>query len=429
MFTERPKFYAEYIALVVFGVLSLVLVPAILFVRLPYEKLSLVAVSVLALCVVLISTVTYQSLSTYVRTYKMAQKLSKDLLVHSRELFYELYRNSPVPYILIDMEGKVESANTSAIRFFGVHEGTLDGTDFFTYIEDDGTNKTNFIPAYFKQGKPISDAEVSLHKADGTIRFAILSIFLYKDVEGRQKGLLTLVDITKQKMVDKAKTEFVSLASHQLRTPISSLRWNVELFEGIPDVTLTDTQRQYLRKITDGIARMDSLVTDFLSVSKLELGTLKPHYETFELSDFLGSLHEEFRLHAEKKNVTFETNWSEHFGPITSDTRLLNMALGNLLSNAIKYTPQNGVVRGAVTLNESTITFRIEDSGIGIPGSDHEMIFSKLFRASNVESKGIDGTGLGLYIVKEALRVIGGTISFESKEGVGTTFIAVIPRR
>src|SRR3989339_641644 len=130
MFTERPKFYAEYIALVVFGVLSLVVVPAVLFVRLPYEKLSLVAVSVLALCVVLISTVTYQSLSTYVRTYKMAQKLSKDLLVHSRELFYELYRNSPVPYILIDMEGKVESANTSAIRFFGVHEGTLDGTDF-----------------------------------------------------------------------------------------------------------------------------------------------------------------------------------------------------------------------------------------------------------------------------------------------------------
>ncbi|MCR4286036.1 MAG: PAS domain-containing sensor histidine kinase [Candidatus Kaiserbacteria bacterium] len=429
MFTERPKFYAEYIALVVFGISSLVLVPAVLFVRLPYEKLSLVVIIVLALCVILISTVTYQSLSTYVRTYKMAQKLSKDLLIHSRELFYELYRNSPVPYILIDMEGKVESANTSAIRFFGVHEGALDGTDFFTYIEDDGTNKTNFIPAYFKQGKPISDAEVSLHKADGTIRYAILSIFLYKDVEGRQKGLLTLVDITKQKMVDKAKTEFVSLASHQLRTPISSLRWNVELFEGIPDVTLTDTQRQYLRKITDGIARMDSLVTDFLSVSKLELGTLKPHYETFELSDFLGSLHEEFRLHAEKKNVTFETNWSEQFGPITSDTRLLNMALGNLLSNAIKYTPQNGVVRGTVTLSESTITFRIEDSGIGIPGSDHEMIFSKLFRASNVESKGIDGTGLGLYIVKEALRVIGGTISFESREGVGTTFIAVIPRR
>lgn len=429
MFTERPRFYAEYITVAIFGALSLALAYAVFFIQVPQEKLSQVTIIALAFCVILISTVAYLSLSTYVRTYKMAKKLSKDLLVHSRELFYELYRNSPVPYILIDTNGGVESANTSAIRFFGVHEGALDGTDFFSYIEDDGTNKTNFIPAYFKQGKPINEAEVTLHKADGTTRFAILSIFLYKDVEGREKGLLTLVDITKQKMIDKAKTEFVSLASHQLRTPISSLRWNVELFEGIPDVTLTDTQRQYLRKITDGIARMDVLVSDFLSVSKLELGTLKPHYETFALTDFLSSLQDEFRLHAEKKNVVFETNWSEQFGPITSDTRLLNMAIGNLLSNAIKYTPQNGVVRGTVAFGESTITFRIEDSGIGIPSTDQEMIFSKLFRASNVESKGIDGTGLGLYIVKEALRVIGGTISFESKEGVGTTFIAVIPRR
>jgi PAS domain S-box-containing protein len=429
MFTERPKYYAELVAGTVCLGLFVILIPVFLFVRLSYENLSIVALAVIVACVVLVAVVVYLSLSTYVRTFKMAQKLSKDLLVHSRELFYELYRNGPVPYILIDGAGIIESANTSAIRFFGVHEGALDGTDFFTYIEDDGTNKTSFIPIYFKQGKAISEAEVTLHKADGTLRWAILSIFLYKDIEGREKGLLTIVDITKQKMIDKAKTEFVSLASHQLRTPISSLRWNVELFEGLPDVELNETQRQYLRKIGDGIARMDTLITDFLSVSKLELGTLKPHYETFDFSVFLGSLHEEFRLHAEKKKVVLETNWLESYGNITSDTRLLNMAIGNLLSNAIKYTPENGTVRALVSLGDTSIVFTIQDSGIGIPATDQEMIFSKLYRASNVESKGIEGTGLGLYIVKEALRVIGGTITFESKEGVGTSFTATIPKR
>ncbi len=429
MLKERPVYYAEYVT----GLLcaGLLFVWGLIFSFVHFSSSGAFRTALVAslLCIVFISTAVYQHLSTYKRTYRMAQKISKDLLTHSGELFYELYRNSPVPYLLIDTEGNIESANTSAIRLFGVVEGALNGTNFFRYIEDDGTHKTQLIPEYFKQEKSIESAEITLIKLDDMIRFAMLSVFSYKDADGSRKGLVTLVDITKQKMVDKAKTEFVSLASHQLRTPISSMRWNVELFQGIPGTELNDVQKQYLKKISDGLARMDSLITDFLSVSKLELGTLKPHYEAFDLTQFLSSLREEYRLHAEKKNVSLETNWSEEFGTIVSDTRLLGMAIGNILGNAIKYTLEGGSVRAHVTMGEKNITIRIQDSGIGIPSPDQEMIFSKLFRASNVESKGIDGTGLGLYIVKEALRVIGGTITFESKEGVGSTFIATIPRR
>lgn len=429
MLKERPVLYAEYVAGSLCATLLFVWALMFSFVHFSDTGIFRVAMAVSFICALLIPGLVYQHLSTYKRTYKMAQKISKDLLAHSGELFYELYRNSPVPYLLIDTSGNIESANTSAIRLFGVLEGALDGTNFFRYIEDDGTHKTQLIPEYFEREKSIEGAEITLMKSEDMVRYAMLSIFSYRDVNGARKGLVTLVDITKQKLVDKAKTEFVSLASHQLRTPVSSMRWNIELFQSLPGTELSDIQREYVKKISDGVARMDTLISDFLSVSKLELGTLKPHYESFDLTQFLNSLYEEFRLYAEKREVVLETNWSLQYGMIVSDTRLLGMALGNLLGNAIKYTPRGGIVRARVEVGEKSISIHIEDSGIGIPSADQEMIFSKLYRASNVESKGIDGTGLGLYIVKEALRVIGGTITFESKEGVGSTFTATIPRR
>jgi PAS domain S-box-containing protein len=323
MLKERPVLYAEYVAGSLCAVLLFIWWLIFSFVHYSSSSIFRFALITSFLFIIAFTTVVYQHLSTYKRTYKMAQKISKNLLAHSGELFYELYRNSPVPYILIDMHGTIESANTSAIRLFGVLEDALDGTNFFRYIEDDGTHKTQLIPEYFKQDKPIEGAEITLVKSDDMLRFAMLSIFSYKDVDGTKKGLVTLVDITKQKMVDKAKTEFVSLASHQLRTPISSMRWNVEIFQGLPGTELNDVQKQYIKKISDGLARMDSLISDFLSVSKLELGTLKPHYEAFDFTQFLSVLREEYKLHIEKKNISFETNWTDEFGTIISDTRLL----------------------------------------------------------------------------------------------------------
>jgi signal transduction histidine kinase len=174
---------------------------------------------------------------------------------------------------------------------------------------------------------------------------------------------------------------------------------------------------------------MDMLVNDFLSVSKFELGTLVPEFTQVDLDTFFESVLDEHTPMAEQKSVHIETVWPQDLGQMRSDSHLLHMITNNLLSNAIKYTPAGGVVRFNIALQPGKLVLTIADTGIGIPLEDQEMIFSKMFRASNARSQVADGTGLGLYIVKEAAEILGGTVSFESKEGRGTAFTVVLPKQ
>ncbi len=377
--------------------------------------------------IALITVAVYQSLRIYASAHSIARGITSDMLVYSRELFSELYRNSPVPYLLIDEKGIIESVNFSAARLFSVEMQKFEGVDVFSLIEGDDEQKIALVPEYFKQGRFVNDIEARIREAEGKVHWVMLSLFSFKDANNDMKGLMTLVDITKQKQVDKAKTEFVSLASHQLRTPVSAMRWNLELLATATDTQLTELQQSYVHKISHGLERMQALVDDFLNVSKLELGTLVIQRSTFDLTQFFGMVVDEYRAYAATRGVEIETNWGEAFGTFSSDSHLLNMAVSNILGNAIKYTSSGGKVRAYAFLDANTLTIAIADTGIGIPEEDQEMIFSKLFRASNALGHEPDGTGLGLYIVKEAIRILGGTITFESKQGVGTTFTVVLP--
>ncbi len=397
------------------------------YISIPSALLPNLFVGVILFSIALITVTVYQSLRIYASAHSIARGITSDMLVYSRELFSELYRNSPVPYILIDKIGIIESVNFSAARLFSIEMQKFEGVDVFSLIEGDDEQKIALIPEYFKQGRFVNDVEARVREENGKVHWVMLSLFSFKDANNDMKGLMTLVDITKQKQVDKAKTEFVSLASHQLRTPVSAMRWNLELLATATGTQLTDLQQSYVQKITRGLERMQALVDDFLNVSKLELGTLAVQRSTFDLTQFFGMVVEEYRAYAAMRGVEVETNWGEAFGMFSSDSHLLNMAVSNVLGNAIKYTPKGGKVRAYAFLDESTLTIAIADTGIGIPEEDQEMIFSKLFRASNAQTHESDGTGLGLYIVKEAIRILGGTITFESKQGVGTTFTVVLP--
>ncbi len=378
--------------------------------------------------IALISVSVYQALRIYESAHTLAQGITKEMIIHSRELFAELYRNSPVPYLLIDTTGVVESANFSAARLFNIEVSELEGVDIFRAIEGDDEQKMSLIPEYFKEGRFVNDIESHIKRSDGLIRYVMLSLFSFTDPDGRRKGLMTLVDITKQKQVDKAKTEFVSLASHQLRTPVSAMRWNLELLTTMGGDTLNDIQKGYVQKLSNSLERMGALVDDFLNVSKLELGTLAVKRSTFNLKQFFELILDEYRAYATERGVTLETNWDAEMGEYDSDSHLLNMAVSNLLGNAIKYTPQGGTARAYAEMRGDAFVITIADTGIGIPVADQDMIFSKLFRASNAQEHGVEGTGLGLYVVKEAIRLLGGTISFESTEGKGTTFTVVLPK-
>lgn len=397
-------------------------------VYLPATLYPTLVVGLLIFTIVLISVTVYQSLRIYESAHSLAQGITKGMIAHSHDLFAELYRNSPVPYILIDEHGVTESVNFSTARLFNAEVASLEGITIFDFIEGDDEQKIALIPEYFKQGRFVNDVEVRIQRSDETPRWVMLSLFSFMDAHGDRKGLMTLVDITKQKQIDKAKSEFVSLASHQLRTPVSAMKWNLELLATATSDQLNDSQKMYIQKIEGMLDRMQSLIDDFLNVSKLELGTLVAQRAPFDLTQFFGSIIDEYRVYALQREVEVATNWGDTFGTFVSDSHLLNMAISNLLGNALKYTPAHGTVYAFAELNDTELIIQIRDTGIGIPEEDKEMIFSKLFRASNTQSYGASGTGLGLYIVKEAIRILGGTVTFESRVGEGTTFTVILPK-
>ncbi len=246
-------------------------------------------------------------------------------------------------------------------------------------------------------------------------------------------------DITKEKKVDQAKTEFVSLASHQLRTPLSTISWYTEMLLDEDAGKINKEQKKYLKEIYNGNQRMVELINALLSVSRLELGTFVVDPEEIDPIILSESIINEIRHEAERKKQLIETNYEEKNMKINADPKLMRVIFQNLLSNAVKYTPENGTIklemltvkRGDVIsskkINKNSLLITVSDTGYGIPYSQQEYIFSKLFRADNILERDTEGTGLGLYIVKEIINHSEGYVWFKSKENEGTTFYVTLP--
>ncbi len=415
------------VSLSVLGILVLVMAFVWRLYPIPPSLLDEAFVGVSFFSLALVTVILFQSFRIADSAESIAKGLTQDMLVYSKDLFSELYRNSPVPYILIDGEGKIESMNYATARLFHVEINALHELDAFGFIEGEDQDRIALIPEYYRQGRFINDVEVLINRPDGQKRWVMLSLFSFVDANKERKGLLTLVDITKQKQVDKAKTEFVSLASHQLRTPISGMKWNLELLMTAGMEHFLPVQQKYLEKLSRGLERMELLVNDFLSVSKFELGTLTASYSEVNAVEFLDGIVEEHTPNAQKKQVRIFSDWSGDLGIIRTDAHLLHMITSNLVSNAVKYTPDSGQIHVRASREDGVFSFSVADTGMGIPEEEQELLFTKMFRATNARAQVTEGTGLGLYIVNEAVHVLGGKIGCVSKEGEGTTFMVSLP--
>ncbi|HUX80940.1 MAG TPA: HAMP domain-containing sensor histidine kinase, partial [Candidatus Paceibacterota bacterium] len=239
-------------------------------------------------------------------------------------------------------------------------------------------------------------------------------------------------DITYEREIDKAKTEFVSLASHQLRTPLSTVNWYAEmLLEG--DVgKLNDQQQKYLDEVYRSNQRMVELVNALLDVASLELGTFIIDPEPTDICKLMKDVIDEQQPQIDARKLRFSSSCTKSIPLMQADPKLLRMVMQNILSNSVKYTPEDGEIDFTITLtdNKKNILLKISDTGYGIPKNQQGNIFTKLFRADNVRDKDTDGTGLGLYIVKSIVKNSGGKIWFKSEggvENVGTTFFVSLP--
>jgi PAS domain S-box-containing protein len=275
-------------------------------------------------------------------------------------------------------------------------------------------------------GKPVTTRNIFYSRKDGSampVAVTVTPVILNKEIIG---AVEVFRDITKEKEIDQAKNEFVSLASHQLRTPLSTIGWYVEMLLSGDAGKVNAEQKQYLEEIASGNEQMIDLVNSLLNVSRLELGTFMIDPKPSDLREICESVLKELIPNIKKKQLKVNTSYAD-FGTLELDPGLMRIVMQNLLSNAVKYTPRKGTVTLEVAKKGTTIRITVTDTGIGIPKAQQKKIFSKLFRADNVHEIDADGTGLGLYIVKSIMDASGGSVSFTSVQNKGTTFVITLP--
>jgi len=295
-------------------------------------------------------------------------------------------------------------------------------------FEDSGEVNDEFITKAMETGEIQEMANhTQITKKDGTKVAVADSAAPLQDKQGKVIGCVVVFrDVSKEREVDRAKTEFVSLASHQLRTPLSSVNWFAEMLLAGDAGKLTKEQNNFVQKIYDGNQRMVELVNALLNVSRIELGTFSVEPEPIEIIEISKSVIEELTPQIKEKKLKVSESYDK-VPKFNADPKLVRIILQNLLSNAVKYTPEKGEVSVSITLSNRNIFIQVKDSGYGIPKSQQDKIFTKLFRADNVREKETEGTGLGLYIVKSIVDNSGGEIGFDSAENKGTTFHISLP--
>lgn|GEM_PF-1004506 len=249
--------------------------------------------------------------------------------------------------------------------------------------------------------------------------FVYLIFFAFRSLDELGKMETSLA---KSQELDRAKTEFVGLASHQLRTPLTAVSWFTEMLLKKDFGNLNEKQADYLGEIYAGNQRMIDLVDDLLNTSRIDMGTISAKLELVNLSEAMESVLSEFSPQISQKNLNIEKKFSRNLPRVLIDPEHLGIVFQNILSNAVKYTSAKGKIAVEMRRQNSHILVKIADNGWGIPAAQQKKIFTKLFRADNVRKKDTEGTGLGLYIARAIIKKSGGKIWFESKENKGTTF-------
>jgi len=328
--------------------------------------------------------------------------------------------------------GNIRNPNRAALRFLG---GTLEdcsGANFFELLkssEGGNAQRISLLRTKVERCVPISQEEMSISTVKENIeRFVLVSIYSLERSPSSYKHLVTLVDVSKERESERVKTDFLLLASHQLRTPLTTIKWYIDYL-----LTMDNTEdmppivHEYLEQIYIGNERMIELITTLLTVSRIEMGTLAPEYRSMHINKVIQDVLEELEKDIQKKQLVIKMR-VEGNDELVMDKTMIRIIIHNLITNAIKYTPENGVITISSLFGAHSGLVSVKDTGHGIPEKEQEKIFSKMFRATNARKVSTNGTGLGLYLSKAFAQKLGGGIDFISKEEEGTTFTLSLPR-
>jgi PAS domain S-box-containing protein len=412
-----------------------------------------------------------------------------DFSVVTNEAYREIFQSMSEGIIMVDQDGKIAIANPVAEQLFGYEKNGLNGMMMenllperyrkghinfrkgfnsnphprrmgfgrdLTALRKDGREFPVEISLSFTQVQGsllvmafISDisqrkqAEDALKRSEEQL--IVYAAELEKKVEMRTEALNNSVAKLEQEVIERKKAEeearkslekerelnelkskFVSIASHEFRTPLSAVLSSAALIQQYKEKKDYDKQDKHILRIKSSVNHLTQILNDFLSLGKLEEGKIDVNFEVIELEEFLEEIREEVSsfLKAEQKvNVTCPVDISK----VQTDSRILRNILFNLISNASKYSDAGTTIHIDCERNNQRIIISIRDEGMGIPKEDQKHLFDRFYRASNAGN--VQGTGLGLNIVKRYVDLIEGEISFESEPEKGSTFSISIPEK
>jgi PAS domain S-box-containing protein len=243
-----------------------------------------------------------------------------------------------------------------------------------------------------------------------------------------QTILVSFEDIREHQEFDHKMTDFISVASHQLRTPLTGIKWSLDELRKKNETMNAEDRRIIFETCFEASDRMMVTLQQLLQVAELERGGAeKKAMEAVDLKQAIEEGAKGLQPHMTRKNLTFQQSVLKSLPLVQSDRFTLMQMIQNILENAVKYTPENGEIDSILTVKENKISWTLHDTGIGIPKKDLPKVFDKFFRTDNAQKMVPDGTGLGLYIAKSIVERMGGTITIESEEGRGTTVEVILP--
>ncbi len=361
---------------------------------------------------------------------------SRSTLEREQAKDHALLRSIGEGVVATDEKGKIVLFNRQAEIMFGLKEADVLNEPFYTMIrleEESGQLvpiRERPITLALQEGREILDAS-HYYVTPYIKRFPATIVASPVILNKKIVGVVSVIrNITKEKEVDRAKSEFVSLVSHQLRTPLTAIKLFVEMLETNGLGEITEDQREVIGNIGESNEKMIELVDNLLNVSRMESGRLKIEYKRLNLVTFIRSIADEARPLAESRKceLLFKFPRTPNV-EIYTDPVLMRQVLINLITNALYYSPpRTPVTISLVRKSRDKYSMTVEDEGMGIPKEEQSKIFERFYRADNAIKAKTEGNGLGLYMCKIILKAMGGEISVDSEPGKGTAFHITIPR-
>lgn len=351
------------------------------------------------------------------------------------------------------LDGIVTSWNNGAVRMFGYSAQEVVGKSVLFLLPKEMQSEVPLLLGKIKAGEVIEDYDsIRICKDNSLVDVAIsgapirakydpkisvaVSVSPVKKEDGTVIGASIVErDITKRKKAERHLAElnetynqFITIISHQLRTPLTAINWNLESLLNGDFGKLEDTQSQFLRATHEASLNITERINDLLTAMDIEEGRLVVEKKEMALDSICLAVIEKMKKHCELKKISLNYNTPDKALPAMSgDGAKLRTVIVKLIENAISYTKADGQINVTLSQVGDQLRFEVKDSGIGIPAVEQEHIFARFFRATNASSMQTDAFGLGLFTAKNFIEQHGGKISFASKEGVGSTFWFEIP--